>query len=250
MDHTGGAVPGALTVVPLLEARGLSAPLDGPAPVLSGVNFELRARERVLLTGPSGSGKTTLLRCLVLLERCRGEVRLDGEPVGPARVRELRRRVAWVPQRPVAVAPTVEENLAFARQLGGSVPGSGRGNAMTDPSGGDQMHPGLGLDGAAQDALLDRLGLSGLDRDRRFDGLSGGEQQRVALVRSLTPGPQVLLLDEPTASLDPESVADVLAVVEEWCDADPSRALVWVSHRGHEVQGLVTRSLALAELGR
>lgn len=222
-----------MTVPSLLSVQNLSAPLDAPAPVLRGVDFRLEPQERVLLTGPSGSGKTTLLRCLVLLEPFRGEVRLEGEPVGPERVRELRRRVAWVPQRPVPVAGSVEENLAFARELG--------------------LKPrksGTALNAAGQDALLDRLGLVDLDRSRRFDGLSGGEQQRVALVRSLTPGPQVLLLDEPTASLDPESVADVLALVDEWCGADPSRALVWVSHQRSEVQGLATRSVSLSELGR
>jgi putative ABC transport system ATP-binding protein len=197
------------------------------------VEFELDAGERVLLTGPSGSGKTTLLRCLVLLEPFEGEVRLDGAAVGPDRVRELRRRVAWVPQRPVSVAPTVEGNLAFARALGAKPPDSGSA-----------------LDAAGQDALLDRLGLAGLDRSRRFDGLSGGEQQRFALVRSLTPGPEVLLLDEPTASLDPESVADVLALVDEWCRADPSRAFLWVSHRRDEVHEWVTRSVKITELGR
>jgi ABC-type iron transport system FetAB ATPase subunit len=127
----------------------------------------------------------------------------------------------------VAVAPTVEENLAFPRAL---------------------AREGEGLDAPAQDRLLRRLGLDGLDRERRFDRLSGGEQQRIALIRSLTPGPRVLLLDEPTASLDPESVADVVDLIREWCHEDADRAFVWVSHRGEEVRELVTASMALAEL--
>jgi putative ABC transport system ATP-binding protein len=217
----------------LLSVRIRAAPLAAPAPVLNDVALELDVGERVLLTGPSGSGKTMLLRCLVLLEPFLGEVSLEGGTVGPDRVRELRRRVAWVPQRPVAVAPTVQENLAFAREVGGGHPASGSA-----------------LDAADQDALVDRLGLAELDRSRRFDSLSGGEQQRLALIRSLTPGPQVLLLDEPTASLDPESVTDVVSVVDEWCGADPARALLWVSHRRDEVRERVTRSVELAELGR
>lgn len=222
----------------LLSARVHSAPLGEATPVLDDVELELDAGERVLLGGPSGSGKTTLLRCIVLLEPFRGEVRLDGEPVGPDRVRELRRRVAWVPQRPVAVAPTVHENLAFAREVGGRKVGA------------REVESGSALDTAGQDALLDRLGLADLDRNRRFDSLSGGEQQRLALVRSLTPGPQVLLLDEPTASLDPDSVADVLALMDEWCGADPSRALLWVSHRQGEVREWVTRAVKISELRR
>jgi putative ABC transport system ATP-binding protein len=228
-------------VAPILSAHHLSAPVHGGPPALRDVEFELRPGERVLLAGPSGSGKSTLLRALVLLEPCEGEVRLDGEVVGPDRVRELRRRVAWVPQQPVAVAPTVEENLAFARSAGRS-PGGGR--------------PGEGrsVDGAAraarQETLMEALGLAKLDRSRRFDRLSGGEQQRLALVRSLIPDPQVLLLDEPTANLDPETVADVIQVVEAWCRGGPGRALVWVSHRASEVRSVVTRSVDVAELQR
>jgi putative ABC transport system ATP-binding protein len=216
---------------PRLAARGITAPLSGGAPVLRDVGVALAPGERLVLRGPSGSGKSTLLRCLVLLEPAEGEIRLDGDVVGPERVLELRRRVAWVPQRPVAVAPTVEENLAAARTLGRARDGD-RGV----------------LDAAAQDALLERLGLGTLDRGRRFDRLSGGEQQRLALVRSLTPRPEVLLLDEPTASLDPENVSDLTAVIREWAEADPARALLWVSHDPAEVEGLATRVLSMGEL--
>ncbi len=218
---------------PRLAARGITAPLVGGPPVLREVELDLSPGERLVLTGPSGSGKSTLLRCLVLLEPADGEVRLDGEDVGPERVLELRRRVAWVPQRPVAVAPTVRENLEVARTVGRDLGG-----------------PRAVLDAAAQNALLARLGLGALDRDRRFDRLSGGEQQRLALVRSLTPRPEVLLLDEPTASLDPENVADLIGVIRDWADADPDRALLWVSHDPAEVEGLATRILSMQELLR
>ena len=226
-------------MTPILSAHNLSAPLHEREPALRGVDFELRSGERVLLTGPSGSGKTTLLRALVLLEPSSGEVRLDGESVGPGRVRELRRRVAWVPQAPVAVAPTVDENLAFARSVAGDggTGARGRHRQLASPE-----------TRARQESLVEALGLAHLDRSRRFDSLSGGEQQRLALVRSLTSDPQVLLLDEPTASLDPESVADVIRVVETWCHSGPDRALVWVSHRMDEVREVVTRSLDLSEL--
>jgi putative ABC transport system ATP-binding protein len=218
---------------PRLAARGITAPTSGGAPVLRDVTLDLAPGERLVLTGPSGSGKSTLLRCLVLLEPAEGEVRLDGEIVGPARVLELRRRVAWVPQRPVAVAPSARDTLEVARTVAGERAG--------DPA---------VLDAAAQDALLARLGLAALDRGRPFDRLSGGEQQRLALVRSLTPGPDVLLLDEPTASLDPENVADLVAVIRDWAEADPARALLWVSHDPAEVEGLATRILAMGELLR
>lgn len=215
-----------MTPAPILAVRGLTAPLEtGGTPALPGVDFAVAAGERVLLTGPSGSGKSTLLRAMVLLEPAEGSVLLDGEEVGPERVRALRRRIGYVPQRPVSIAATIEENLAFPRSLGGDV-----------------------LDAGAQDALLERLGLEGVDRSRRFDSLSGGEQQRVALVRSLTVRPRVLLLDEPTASLDQENVEDVVALFREWAEEDETRALVWVSHQTDPVRELATRRVRLEEL--
>ena len=211
---------------PILAVERVSAtPAGASTAVLRDVSFSVRAGDRVVLTGPSGSGKSTLLRSRVLLEAAEGEVRLDGEPVGPSRVRELRRRVADLPQQPVAVADTVGGNLAFPREVGEGP-----------------------LDESAQQRLLARLGLADLGPDWRFDSLSGGEQQRVALVRSLTPRPSVLLLDEPTASLDPGNVGAVVELLEEWA-REEGRALVWVSHRADEAGRLATRRVDLRELG-
>lgn len=214
---------------PILAARNLTAPLGLGDPALQGAEFSLARGERVILRGPSGAGKSTLLRSLVLLEPAEGEVSLDGRVVGPTSVRELRRRVGYLPQQPVPVAPTVKENLAFPRDLA-------TGGVATS------------LDEAAQLELLSRLGLADLDLSRRFTTLSGGEQQRLALVRSLTPGPEVLLLDEPTASLDRENVADVLALIREWCEADAARALVWVSHHAGELDDFATRAVDVRAL--
>ncbi len=206
-------------------------PGDDGAPILRGVSLAIAPGERVVLTGPSGAGKSTLLRCMVLLEPHQGRVLLDGEPVGPERVRELRRRVGYLAQRPVPIDDTIAANLAFPRQAAGD------GRATGDV-----------LDADAQRALLDRLGLDGMDHDRRFDALSGGEQQRVALVRTLTVGPEVLLLDEPTASLDPENVEAVVELLSDWVTETDDRALLWVSHHAHEADALATRSVALKEL--
>ena len=200
-------------------------PGDDGAPILRGVALSIEPGERVVLTGPSGSGKSTLLRCMVQLEKADGRVLLDGEPVGHERVRELRRRIGYLPQRPVAIEERIHDNLAFPRQLEGET-----------------------LDEDGQREMLERLGLGGLDRSRRFDALSGGEQQRVALVRTLTVRPQVLLLDEPTASLDAENVDAVVELLTEWVTGRDDRALLWVSHQAHEVDELATRTVALEEL--
>lgn len=212
---------------PLIAVEKLTwRPFAGAPAVLRGVNFELSAGERVVLSGASGSGKSTLLRCMVLLEPAEGRVLLDGEPVEPAGARGLRRRVGYMPQRAVGVGGTVGENLAFPRELGGQALGEEK-----------------------QRTLLAAMGLQAIEPGRRFDALSGGERQRLALVRSITAQPDVLLLDEPTASLDPENVDSVVELLMSWLDADGSRALVWVSHHAHQVRGLATRAVSMTELG-
>lgn len=210
---------------PIAVERLTTRPGDAGEAILADVSLAIGAGERVVLTAPSGAGKSTLLRCMVLLEPATGRVLLDGEPVAPERARELRRRIGYLPQRPVAVEPTVAGNLAFPRELDGDT---------------------LGED--EQAALMARLGLDGLPPTRRFDDLSGGEQQRLALVRTLTVRPRVLLLDEPTASLDPENVGAVVTLLADWVEADPGRALLWVSHQAHEVDQLATRHVTLDRL--
>ncbi len=219
---------GLMPAPPVIAVEQLTVtPPDADAPVLRDVRLAVHAGDRVVLTGPSGSGKTTLLRAMVMLEPADGRILLDGDEVTPERVRELRRRVGYLPQRPVSIAETVESNLSFPREI----------------------HPDA-LDEEEQRLLLDRLGLGTTDLSRRFGALSGGEQQRVALVRSLTPRPTVLLLDEPTASLDPENVEVVVALLAEWSAAAPGRALVWVSHHAAEVEALATRRATVGELAQ
>lgn len=211
---------------PVIAIEDLTTkPGDDGAPILRGVSLAIAPGERIVLTGPSGAGKSTLLRCMVLLEEAEGRVLLDGEAVGPERVRELRRRIGYLPQRPVGIAATIAENLAFPREADGET-----------------------LDDDGQRALMERLGVGELGRSRRFDGLSGGEQQRLALVRTLTVKPQVLLLDEPTASLDAENVDAVVELLTGWVQDREDRALLWVSHQAHEVDELATRTVTLEEL--
>ena len=165
--------------------------------MLDGVDLQVERGEMLGLIGPSGSGKSTVLRALVgLLPSFRGRVALDGVPVDyrdPASVRRLRDRVAIVFQQfnlfqnmsaleNVSVAPIKVKRRPRAAAL------------------------------AEAERLLDKVGL-GHKLGAYPDELSGGQQQRVAIARALALKPDILLLDEVTASLDPELVSEVLDTI-------------------------------------
>jgi tungstate transport system ATP-binding protein len=149
--------------------------------------LDVPAREVFCLLGPSGAGKSTLLRMLAGLEPpdCGevrfGEYRLDGPSVPSA----VQRRVTMVFQRPLLLTGSVRENVGYGLRLRGS-----RRNAEIVES------------------VLERLGLLRL-ADQPAGTLSGGQAQLVALARALVLEPDMLLLDEPTANLDPTCVARV-----------------------------------------
>lgn len=178
----------------------------GATTALNDVSLSVGTGEIVVLLGLSGSGKSTLLRHINGLEEpTSGSVEVLGRAVpqlSGRRLRELRGRIGFIFQQFELVGPlTVLENV-----LSGAL-GSLRG-------------PRLGLFTYPRDyqrrALerLDRVGL--LDRAyQRADTLSGGQQQRVAIARALMQDPEVLLADEPVASLDPESSAQVMSLIRE-----------------------------------
>jgi polar amino acid transport system ATP-binding protein len=173
----------------------------GHAEVLKGVNLDVAKHEVVCLIGASGSGKSTLLRCINALETIsQGEIRVDGDVVSGqgVDVNRLRRNVGMVFQS-YNLFPhmSVLRNVTLAPvKIGGLSRAEAEERAI---------------------ALLDQVGMK--DKAGCYpDALSGGQQQRVAIVRALATNPQVLLLDEITAALDPELVGDVLAIVRELAD--------------------------------
>ncbi|ANH38255.1 Glutamine transport ATP-binding protein GlnQ [Nocardioides dokdonensis FR1436] len=170
----------------------------GQTEVLKGVSLDVARHEVVCLIGASGSGKSTLLRCINGLETIdSGEILVDGDVVSGAGVdvNRLRRNVGMVFQS-YNLFPhmTVLANIVLApTRVGGVAKAQAEEQAL---------------------ALLERVGMR--DKAGAYpDSLSGGQQQRVAIVRALACHPQVLLLDEITAALDPELVGDVLAIVRE-----------------------------------
>lgn len=152
--------------------------------ILSEVNLSVAAGPPTVLMGPNGSGKTTLLKMAMgLLEPVSGRIDYADR-------KDQTRRHAFVFQKPVMLRRTAARNIAFALKA------AGRGN---DPD--------------VIVRLLESVGLKAL-ADRPARRLSGGEQQRLALARALARDPEVLFLDEPTASLDPaatKGVEDIIA---------------------------------------
>ena len=170
----------------------------GENEVLKGIDLTVAPHEVVCLIGASGSGKSTLLRCVNLVEPIdSGRVVVEGEDITAEGVdaNRIRRRIGIVYQS-FNLFPhmTVLRNITLAPREAMKI---GRAEAERQAR-----------------ALLERFGL--LDKQDEYpDRLSGGQQQRVAIVRALAMRPHLMLLDEVTSALDPELVAEVLAVIRE-----------------------------------
>lgn len=189
-------------VGPVVAFEGVSAVAPDGTPILHGVDLEVGVGRLTVLAGPSGAGKTTVLRLANRLDvPSSGVVRFRGCDLGDLDPRELRRRVGMVFQRPVLFAGTVRDNLLVA-----------------DP----------GADEGAMVAVLQRAGLSGDLLDRIADDLSGGEAQRMCIARTLLTGPEVVLMDEPTSSLDPANRRAIEVLARELAGA--GLTVLWVTH--------------------
>ncbi len=166
----------------------------GRISALDDVTLKVRKREVFALVGPNGSGKTTLLRILACLEKPdKGTVSIIGEKVDDRSRHRIKRGVTLVFQKTTLFTASVYDNVAYGLKL--------RGTPKTE------------IDEAVKKAL-DMVRLRGFER-RQAKKLSGGEQQRVSLARGLALDTPLLLLDEPTANLDPKSASIIEEVVRE-----------------------------------
>ncbi|NQX03852.1 thiol reductant ABC exporter subunit CydC [Rathayibacter sp. VKM Ac-2856] len=201
------AIPAGRDIV----LRDLSVRWPGsPVPALTGVSLDLRAGERILVTGGSGSGKTTLAHALVRFLDHTGSYRIGGVEARTLPQAELRRLVGLLEQQPYLFDDTIRQNLLFAR-----------------PEADDAVLLGV----------LERVGLAswtaargGLDArvGERGSLVSGGQAQRLALARALLADFDVLVLDEPTASVD-APVAD--ALLADLLRAASGRTVLLIAHR-------------------
>lgn len=204
------------------DLSGLKQIYDGRC-VLDIPAFQIRQGEVLAVIGPSGAGKSTLLRLLNFLEQpSQGRLDFEGAPVSADIGLEKRRRVTTVFQRPVLLKRSVAANLKFGVSLRGQKLQTGQ-----------------------LDEWLDRLGLTEL-RNQSAAKLSAGEAQRVALARALLMAPDVLLLDEPTANLDPYNVGLIERIVQEE-NQQRQTTVVIVTHNIFQARRLSHRTALLLD---
>ena len=213
---------------PLLEGRGIVVSYrrpprlfarsgDAPAPVLKGVDIEIRRGETVGIVGESGSGKTTLGRVLIgLIAPDAGKVAFDGNPVtasDQAGIRPLRRRMQMIFQDPMS---SLNPRHTIGRILGEPVLLHGLANSRA------QAH------GAARD-ILARVGLPAPALDKYPHELSGGQRQRVGIARAIVLKPDFVLADEIVSGLDVSTQAQVLRLLRGLTE-EMGLAMAFISH--------------------
>ena len=193
--------------------------------VLQVDNLKIERGEVFALVGPSGAGKSTLLRLLNFLEPpSTGRVRFLDIEFGASQPMPLkyRRRVTTVFQRPILLNRSVQANVGYGLSLRG----------LRDPNG-------------EIEKALEQVGLQALSRQRART-LSGGEAQRVALARAIVLKPDVLLLDEPTANLDPYNVGLIEEIVTK-LNREQGTTLVLVTHNVFQAKRLAHRVALMLE---
>ncbi|NJM74308.1 MAG: ATP-binding cassette domain-containing protein [Scytonema sp. RU_4_4] len=194
--------------------------------IWSHLNFQVFSGERVAVVGASGSGKSLLLRALAGLDPVQaGQIIFQGHSVNSYFMPSYRSQIIYLHQRPALWEGTVEENLQQVYRLA--------------------VHRHLVYN---RKLILDYLRLLQKTADflqRPVSAISGGEAQIVAFLRALQLSPSILLLDEPTASLDAGTAQSLEALVAAWQNQDPLRAYLWTSHNPTQLERITNRQITL-----
>lgn len=209
-----------------VEARNLSYAWlkDGP-PVFDHIDFTVGPGEVLLLDGPSGAGKSTMIELLLgFVQPTDGQILFNGQDISTMKGRDIARYLAWIGQKPVIFAGTLRENLLFARPEA------------------DEAAIAEAVRAASLDLVLAELpeGLDTVIGEGGF-GLSGGQAQRVAIARAYLKDAPLLLLDEPTAHLDPQTEQSIIASLAMLA---ATRTVILSSH-SPAMKALATRAVLL-----
>jgi len=199
----------------------------GARAVVKHIDLRLDRGEILALMGPNGSGKTTLLKLAALLTRpTEGKIVFDGidTECGEDQRRALRRRMSVVFQKPALFNMSVEDNISVGLNTRGGHEKGVRARVAE---------------------VLNQMELVDLRR-RRARTLSGGEAQRVSVARALATKPELLLLDEPTASSDPRNASVIERVVAE-SNADSGMTVLIATHNPHQARRLASQTAFLLD---
>jgi putative ABC transport system ATP-binding protein len=190
------------------------------------LNFQLLPGEKVAVVGVSGSGKSQLLRAIASLDSIQeGHIFFQGKSLDCFFLPQYRSQVIYLHQRPALWEGSVEDNLKKVYPLAA------------------HRHQVYN-----RDLILDYLQLLNKPIDflkRPVSAISGGESQIVAFLRALQLSPLILLLDEPTASLDATTANHLEALVTAWQKENPQRAYLWTSHDPAQLQRITHRQISL-----
>lgn len=196
---------------PLLQLRKVGYQA-GATKILNNISFMLNAGEFKLITGPSGCGKSTLLKIVAsLISPDTGDILFEGKEIATLKPETYRQQVSYCAQTPVLFGDTVYDNLIFPWQIRNKTP-----------------EPKAFLADLAQFELPETI------LQKNITALSGGEKQRISLIRNLQFLPQVLLLDEITSALDEHNKENVNDIIHRYV-RDKNIAVLWVTHDKDEI---------------
>lgn len=195
----------------ILEVKHLSFSV-GEKEILKDISFKIQKGDFLTIKGPSGSGKSTLLKLLAaIMNPSTGEIIYKGKPLSEYEITDYRKEVSYSFQNAALFGTTVADNLMFPYEI------------RNEPFDRDRAI-----------ALLDKVMLSEQYLDQKITELSGGEKQRVALIRNVLFTPEVLLLDEVTSALDAENrkvISDAILRLNR----ENNITVLWVTHNTDEI---------------
>lgn len=189
--------------------------------ILDAISLSFSRNERTSIQGKSGSGKSTLLKVMAAIHPLsQGTIYLEGKNMKDIHYTDYRKSISYVYQTPQLFGETVQDNLSFPSAIRGET-----------------------FDAEMAESYLDDLGLDYVSFSQDINSLSGGEKQRVSLIRHFMYPPKMLLLDEVTASLDEGSSDKIWEWILNQADHHDI-SLVWVSHKSEE-QEMATRNIVI-----
>lgn len=197
---------------PLLEIHQLGYEPDGKT-ILNGIDFFVEEGEFLMITGPSGSGKSTLLKIIAsMLSQTSGDILYQNKRVEEYEPTNYRKEVSYCFQTATLFGETVKDNLAFPFEIRNQI-----------------------FDEQKAVSALNEVGLGGEYLTKKVNTLSGGEKQRIALIRNVLFLPKILLLDEVTSALDSEN-QNIIRKLIHTLNQEHGVTVLWVTHNPAEIE--------------